>query len=54
MLDGVCFKELDNLSFDEIQLPLFDKNFHHLTYDLSRDFEKRRTDNLKEPFDEPI
>lgn len=52
MLDGVITKELDNFKPDEINFIL--ENFSkHLTYDLSRDFEKRRTDNLKEsPFDD--
>ena len=52
MLDGVVTKELDNFKTDEINYALehFSK---HLTYDLGRDFEKRRTDNLKEsPFDD--
>lgn len=52
MIDGVVTKELDNFKTDEINYAL--ENFsNHLKYDLGRDFEKRRTDNLKEsPFDD--
>ena len=52
MIDGVVTKELDNFKTDEINYAI--ENFsNHLKYDLGRDFEKRRTDNLKEsPFDD--
>jgi hypothetical protein len=52
MIDGVVTKELDNFKTDEINYAL--ENFsNHLKYDLGRDFEKRRTDDLKEsPFDD--
>ena len=52
MIDGVVTKELDNFKTDEINYAL--EHFsNHLKYDLGRDFEKRRTDNLKEsPFDD--
>ena len=52
MIDGVVTKELDNFKTDEINYAL--ENFsNHLKYDLGRDFEKRRTEELKEsPFDD--
>ena len=52
MIDGVVTKELDNFKTDKINYAI--ENFsNHLKYDLGRDFEKRRTDNLKEsPFDD--
>ena len=52
MIDGVVSKELDNFESDEVNYIL--ENFaQHLKYDLSRDFQQRRTTNLKEsPFDQ--
>ena len=52
MIDGVVTKEMDNFKVDEVNF-ILENYTQHLKYDLSRDFEKRRTDNLKEsPFDE--
>jgi len=52
MIDGVVTKEMDNFKVDEVNF-ILENYAQHLKYDLGRDFEKRRTANLKEsPFDE--
>ena len=52
MIDSVVTKELENFESDEINYVL--EHFsQHLKYDLSRDFENSRTQNLTEsPFDD--